>query len=299
MKNAYLKCDLCGYQYNTKRLLVHDILLSRIARMLLTIVIVVLLMFVLGFVADPIINLYVDPVETMATARFWTPVTMDNISEEANDSWWIQHFMKGFVSIGVVGFLKAVLLANPWQFWNLRHSGLLGGGARAGNTGRDRAVNISWIAVVIGVGSALYFFYQQVAKFSHSTLSKFANNVIEVQMDDDDEDLRQPPQTAESASKTTLPTESPDQPCATDVGDKAKDVKVENGRAEASDEWQVIEEHEVDSSKAQPATTQTSALQLSQILGTSSEEENRGLSSYSSAIEVAQAPRWSFKNVEE
>ena len=56
-KNAYLKCDLCGFEYNTKRLLIHDILLSRVARMLLTILIVALLMFVLGFVADPIINL--------------------------------------------------------------------------------------------------------------------------------------------------------------------------------------------------------------------------------------------------
>ncbi len=74
VKNAYLKCDLCGYQYNTKRLLIHDILLSRIARALLTILIVVLLMFLLGFVADPIINLYVAPVETLSTQRFWAPV---------------------------------------------------------------------------------------------------------------------------------------------------------------------------------------------------------------------------------
>ena len=190
-KNAYLKCDLCGFEYNTKRLLVHDILLSRVARMLLTILIVVFLMFVLGFVADPIINLYVDPVDTMAGQRYWEPVKVDNLGEKADDSWWIQHFMKGLVSVGVMGFFKAVLLANPWHFWNLRHSGLLGGSTRT-TTGRDRAVNISWIAVVIGVGSALYFFYQQVAKFSHSTLSKFANDVIEVQMDDDDDDLKVP-----------------------------------------------------------------------------------------------------------
>src|SRR2546423_5874816 len=204
-KNAYLQCDLCGFQYNTKRLLVHDILLSRMARMLLTILIVVFLMFMLGFVADPIINLYVDPVETMARQRFWDPVTVDSVGEKADDSWLIQHFMKGLVSVGVMGFFKAVLLANPWQFWNLRHYGLLGGSTRT-TTGRDRAVNISWIAVVIGVGSALYFFYQQVAKFSQSTLSKFANDVIEVQMDDDDEDLKVPPSADGSLPNTTFAT---------------------------------------------------------------------------------------------
>jgi hypothetical protein len=206
-KNAYLKCDLCGFEYNTKRLLIHDILLSRVARMLLTILIVALLMFVLGFVADPIINIYVDPVQTLAGQRYWEPVKVDNIGKKVDDSWWIQHFMKGLVSVGVMGFFKAVLLANPWNFWNLRHSGLLGGSTRS-TTGRDRAVNISWIAVLIGVGSALYFFYQQVAKFSQSTLSKFANGVIEVQMDDDDEDLKVPPFPDRGVSKATPPTKT-------------------------------------------------------------------------------------------
>jgi hypothetical protein len=147
-KNAYLKCDLCGFQYNTKRLLIHDILLSWMARMLLTILLVALLMFVLGFVADPIINLYVDPFGTMAGQNYWEPLTVDNIGEKADDSWWIQHFMKGFVSVGVMGFFKAVLLANPWHFWNLRHSGLLGGSTRT-TTGRDRAVNISWLGTLL------------------------------------------------------------------------------------------------------------------------------------------------------
>jgi hypothetical protein len=206
-KNAYLKCDLCGFEYNTKRLLIHDILLSRVARMLLTILIVVLVMFVLGFVADPIINLYVDPIQTLAGQRYWDPVKVDNIGKKGDDSWWIQHFMKGLVSVGVMGFFKAVLLANPWHFWNARHAGLLGGSTRS-TTGRDRAVNISWIAVLIGVGSALYFFYQQVAKFSQSTLSKFANGVIEVQMDDDDEDLKVPPFADRDVLKTASSTKT-------------------------------------------------------------------------------------------
>jgi len=286
---------LCGFQYNTKRLLIHDILLSRIARMLLTILIVILLMFLLGFIADPIINLYVDPVETMATQRFWSPVTVDNISEEAKDSWWIQHFMKGFVSIGVVGFLKAVLLANPWQFWNLRHSGLLGGGARAGNTGRDRAVNISWIAVVIGVSSALYFFYQQVAKFSHSTLTKFANNVIEVQMDDDDDDLKAPTQATQSAAKATSPTEQ--QTPANDESNGSENGASEKLNAQAYHEETISQDYEAGSKKADSAANSSPTSHLSHILGTASVADT-GLSGYSSAVHEAQAPRWSFKGIE-
>jgi len=267
--------------------------------MILTVLIVTLLMFMLGFIADPIINLYVDPVETMATARFWTPVTVDNISEEANESWWIQHFAKGLISMGVVGFVKAVLLANPFQFWNLRHSGLLGGGARAGNTGRDRAVNISWIAVMIGVGSALYFFYQQVAKFSHSTLSRFANNIIEVQMEDDDDDLRPPSETSQCAPKTSISPESTDQPDATDTSNEPENAGLESGRADAPDEDNVTPDEGVGPDEAQLAETLSSSVrQLSSMSGTSLETD-RARIGYSSAIEEAQAPRWSFRNVEE
>ena len=266
--------------------------------MFLTILIVILLMFLLGFVADPIINLYVAPVETLSTQRFWTPVTVESITEEASDSWWIQHFTKGFVSIGVVGFLKAVLLANPFQYWNLRYSGLLGGGARTGNTGRDRAANISWIAIAIGVGSALYFFYQQVAKFSHSTLSKFANDVIEVQMEDDDDDLRPPPQTTEGATKPTSPTQSSDQSDDTEESFGFVHVGMPDEKGDAGDEQKAHLNPEDDSKQAEPTTPSSSTLPLSQILGTVLNVD-ADPSGYSSATEETQAPRWSFKSVDE
>lgn len=315
VKNAYLKCDLCGFQYNTQRLLIHDILLSRVARGFLTIFIVIFLMFALGFVADPILNLYVDPVETVATQRYWTPVTVDNVSDDANDSWWIRHFMKGFVSIGVVGFLKAILLANPWQFWNLRHSGLLGGGARAGNTGRDRAVNISWIAVVIGVGSALYFFYKQVAKFSQSTLNKFANNVIEVQMDDDDDDLKVPTQTSTSTAQSSQATDTTDQSQPKDEPSNGPDAAASHDIESGAEEGGSLRK------ETEPLPLPPPVSRLSQLLRTSSTTSS-GLSSdtisdtssdppmdtppdtdtvstgYRSAIHAAQAPGWSFKSVE-
>ncbi len=206
--------------------------------------------------------------------------------------------MKGLVSIGVVGFLKAVLLANPFQYWNLRYSGLLGGGARTGNTGRDRAANISWIAIAIGVGSALYFFYQQVAKFSHKTLSKFANDVIEVQMDDDDDDLKPPPKTEESTTKPASPMESFDEPRATEEDNGYVHVELPYEGAEAQDERNCSQGLEDASKQSESTLTSSSARPLSQILGTAL-DGNADTTNYSSAIEEAQVPRWSFKSVEE
>jgi len=296
-KNAYLKCDLCGFEYNTKRLLIHDILLSRVARMLLTILIVALLMFVLGFVADPIINIYVDPVQTLAGQRYWDPVKVDNMGKKVDDSWWIQHFMKGLVSVGVMGFFKAVLLANPWNFWNLRHSGLLGGSTRS-TTGRDRAVNISWIAVLIGVGSALYFFYQQVAKFSQSTLSKFANGVIEVQMDDDDEDLKVPPFADRGVSKATPPTKTTSDgksttETATQVdGRLTPEVKTENFDKEAKSQSEAI------AMTPEPPPTISPLLRDVQPSNARSDTQRDAKSvGWSSAIHGAQKSRWSFNSV--
>jgi hypothetical protein len=296
-KNAYLKCDLCGFEYNTKRLLIHDILLSRVARMLLTILIVALLMFVLGFVADPIINIYVDPVQTLAGQRYWEPVKVDNIGKKVDDSWWIQHFMKGLVSVGVMGFFKAVLLANPWNFWNLRHSGLLGGSTRS-TTGRDRAVNISWIAVLIGVGSALYFFYQQVAKFSQSTLSKFANGVIEVQMDDDDEDLKVPPFADRGFSKVTPPTKTTSDgnsttETATQVdGRLTPEVKTENFDKEAKSRPEAI------AMTPEPPPTISPLLRDVQPSNARSDTQRDAKSvGWSSAIHEAQKSGWSFNSV--
>lgn len=60
---------------------------------------------------------------------------------------WYEHFAKGFASMGVLGFLK-VLLASPFSYFRL------GGGGRA-RTGRDRVEQVSWIIIVVGVGTFL------------------------------------------------------------------------------------------------------------------------------------------------
>lgn len=113
-----------------------------------------LTIFAFGFVADPIINLYLDPYDTI------TSIPSQKLSDfhlESEDGSWAEHFLKGVASLGLLGFVKAFFAMSPWHWWNLRQTGVLGGGrARRGGTGRDRLENISWGLVIIGIMTFLY-----------------------------------------------------------------------------------------------------------------------------------------------
>lgn len=104
------------------------------------------MIFVLGFVADPIINLYVDPWSFLSP---WSSFTRSDYYYEDDESFtWYEHFAKGLASMGVLGFLK-VLVASPLSYFRM------GGGGRGRTTGRDRYEQISWIIILIGVGTFL------------------------------------------------------------------------------------------------------------------------------------------------
>lgn len=186
------KCHQCGYQFNFKRLTLQRYLGSTPISAALTVVAMLLMMFILGFIADPLINLYVDPYDTISGKEdFWSEVQIQNAGESV--SGWSLHFLKGLVSMGLVGFLKTAVL-NPFQWWNLRGTGWIS--ARSSGTsatGRDRAANISWIAVVIGISSAFYFFYQWVQTIIARTLQRIGNNIVDTQLPGDDDDLKPPP----------------------------------------------------------------------------------------------------------
>ena len=185
------KCHECGHQFNFKRLTLQRYLGSTAASATLTVVAMILVMFFLGFFADPIINLYVDPYDTITGKEdLWSDIEIQNADRGITG--WSLHFMKGLVSMGLVGFLKTALL-NPFQWWNLRGTGWIS--ARSSGTtttGRDRAANISWIAVVIGISSAFYFFYQWVQTIIQRTLQRIGNNIVDTQLPGDDDDLKPP-----------------------------------------------------------------------------------------------------------
>ena len=122
-------------------------------------------MFLLGFIADPIINLYVDPYSTIFYGAFSTnsepAFYQPRYVEEP--STWAEHFLKGLASLGLLSFLK-IFVTSPWNWFSFRSS-FGSGRARAGTTGRDRLQSISWVVVVIGVATFMW------VSFAHSLLA--------------------------------------------------------------------------------------------------------------------------------
>lgn len=206
-KDSMWKCHTCGYKFNFQKLAVQRFLSSRFSSGALTVGVMVVIIFLLGFIADPIINLYVDPYETLlGDQTVWDEVRMKAPGTNIISAW-AQHFMKGLISMGLVGFLKTILL-NPLNWLNLRHNlGMTS--ARTTTTGRDRAINISWIAVLIGVVSAFYFFYQWVQTMIQMSLKRVGNNIVDTQLPGDDDDLKPPPGWTPNNEHTTTAT-SPD-----------------------------------------------------------------------------------------
>ena len=106
----------------------------------LTILSMTLVIFLLGFIADPILNIYMDPYDSLTGREsIWDELEVRS-SMNNPVSLWTQHFAKGIMSMGVVGFLKTLVL-NPFQWINVRfNSGWVGtASTRRGVTGRDRA----------------------------------------------------------------------------------------------------------------------------------------------------------------
>lgn len=175
-RRNYWQCPTCGFKYRLARLGAGRFVASVATQIIMTIVILLLAVFVLGFIADPIINLYVDP------WSFFSPWSgSDSYYYEDNEpSSWYEHFAKGFASMGVLGFLK-VLIASPLSYFRI-------GGGRGRNTGRDRYESVSWIIIVIGVGTFLMAAWKGVRAWSRRMLEKAGERVMDVQGEEDDDD---------------------------------------------------------------------------------------------------------------
>jgi hypothetical protein len=113
----------------------------------MTFLIFVITVFLLGFIADPIINFWVDPLGSIADtlADVVDPEVLASFEDDDEPDTWLFHFVKGFFSLGLLGFLKTFLFMSPWQWFGLRI-----GGRRRG-TGRDRMESINLALVILGV----------------------------------------------------------------------------------------------------------------------------------------------------
>ncbi|KAF2741104.1 hypothetical protein EJ04DRAFT_592778 [Polyplosphaeria fusca] len=179
-RRNYFQCPTCGFKYRLARLGYGRIIASteaKAAQITLTLLILILTIFFLGFVADPIINMYLDP---WSYVMPWSSSGYYDYYEDDEPATWYAHFAKGFASMGVLGFLK-VLLASPFSYFRI-------GGGRGRATGRDRYEQISWIIIAIGVGTFLVAIWKGVRAWSRRTLEKAGERVMDVPGDGDDED---------------------------------------------------------------------------------------------------------------
>ncbi|KAG8531044.1 uncharacterized protein KY384_004401 [Bacidia gigantensis] len=204
-KRNYWQCPTCQYKYRLERLTWAARISNTFTQLLLTGLIFLLALFLMGFIADPIINVYAEP-----TALLWSPRSIGQkieplLSDEDIPTWG-EHFFKGLMSLGLLGFVKVLIGMSPWNWLNVR----FGGSSRTGNTGRDRAAQISWIVVVIGVCTFLWvsqsttnylcsktnFVWQAVYKgvraWSRRTLEKASERVLDIPVDNDDDEEEEP-----------------------------------------------------------------------------------------------------------
>ncbi|OAR02863.1 hypothetical protein LLEC1_01752 [Akanthomyces lecanii] len=176
----FWRCPTCGYKYQLARLDWASMLSSRITQALLTLVLFAFGIFILGFIADPVFNLWLDPFGTIGDALTAEEESWDMPFEEPPT--WIEHFVKGFFSLGIVGLVKSALFMSPWHWWQLRGTGLGGGGRRRG-TGRSRVENLSLMFVLLGAFAALKGIWKLVRSLSARVLLHMRDRVIDV--DDD------------------------------------------------------------------------------------------------------------------
>ncbi|KAF2749198.1 hypothetical protein M011DRAFT_399505 [Sporormia fimetaria CBS 119925] len=176
-RRNYWQCPTCNFKYRLARMGWGKWVASTAAQITMTVMILLITVFLLGFIADPIIGLYVEPWSIL------TPSSRSVYYDDDGPTTWSEHFMKGFAGMGVIGFLK-VILASPLSYFRFG-----GGGRRRGRaTGRDRVEQVSWIIIVVGVGTALAAIYKGVRAWSRRVLEKAGERVMDVQQDDDGDD---------------------------------------------------------------------------------------------------------------
>ncbi|KAK9417527.1 hypothetical protein SUNI508_08678 [Seiridium unicorne] len=192
------KCGRCGYRYQFERMDWARRLRSPVLAFALAILIVVLAIFLLGFIGDRLLDLWLDPVGTVyevfgGEADNWDydidlnsglGIPVPDIDEEG----WGFHFLKGLFSLGLVGFVKAFLAMSPFQWWNLRTSGVIGGGARRRGTGRDRLEDVNLTLVVIGAVTFFWAVWKGTRRWTQNALDKTSDRILNAQPIDDDDD---------------------------------------------------------------------------------------------------------------
>ncbi|KAK5989297.1 hypothetical protein PT974_10810 [Cladobotryum mycophilum] len=132
---------------------------SDAAQASLTFVIFLIGIFLLGFLADPVLNLWMDPIGTISDTASTIMRDLDDVEEQGRISW-ADHFLKGFFSLGLVGLLKSGLLFSPWY---------------------------CILFVIIGAFTALVGIWKTVKKLTKSLLKNMSVIVLDIGVEDEDD----------------------------------------------------------------------------------------------------------------
>ncbi|KND92489.1 E3 ubiquitin-protein ligase MARCH4 [Tolypocladium ophioglossoides CBS 100239] len=186
----YWQCPTCKFNYRLARLRCASMLSSKWAQVALTLVVVVIGIFLLGFIADPVLDLWFDPVRTISdtVTNVVSDVEAIKPSPYQEPDTWTEHFAKGFISLGFVGFIKSIIAMGPWQWLQVRTSLLFGSGGRRLGTGRARMNNFNLFFVAIGAFTFLMAIWNVVKAVSARVLRNVSDNVLDVGEDDDSGD---------------------------------------------------------------------------------------------------------------
>lgn len=189
----FWRCPTCLFEYRLARLKYGRWLSSKLIRLLMTLSILVITVFVLGFIADPIINLWVDPFGSIADTLsdvIHDVEALNPAEEDQEPDTWSFHFLKGFLSLGLLGVVKSFIAMSPWH-WYFR----IGGGRRRG---RERMESINWALVIVGIITFLGATWKLVSHLSAKALEKASNRVVDIgegTPDDDEEEEDNRPET--------------------------------------------------------------------------------------------------------
>ncbi|KJK88022.1 hypothetical protein H633G_08108 [Metarhizium anisopliae BRIP 53284] len=183
----FWQCPTCKFTYRLAPLHWASRLSSKWAQVFLTIVVLIVSLFVLGFIADPIMDLWFDPVGSIADTVSSVVSDLDAVRPPLYEepSTWTEHFTKGFFSLGLIGAIKSFVAMGPWHWINFRAGGLFGSGRRGG-TGRSRMDNFNLLFVIIGAFTFMMAVWRFVKAMSARILTNVSNKVMDVGDEDDE-----------------------------------------------------------------------------------------------------------------
>lgn len=220
------KCPTCSFQYRLEWIGIGNMVSHWATSLVLTIIVVSIIVFCLGFFADVIVDYVAGPIGLLlddADDLDLFDARYNKLKEELPDMGlseglresWAFHFAKGFWSLGVIGFLKVIWVMGPFNWFNLNTHVNFGGRRRRRGGGRDRIADISWWVLLIGALTFIWGVWKSVRLFCRRALDRAKERIIEVQGDDDDEEEEVPRQGQREATEPhstfgpQAPTETP------------------------------------------------------------------------------------------